>query len=155
MTLRMLVALVAVVVPVDVLAQCGSGFIGRVSVGLNLPSTDAVFTGTVTDVTEFSSARVITFEVERVWKGNVAAKAVVYRPTSFPPTERRGSGNAWLVFEVGKRYVVFANEPSLAERDDLEIGDAVGAWAIHFCGGGSLPIEFADFQGLDEGRSPR
>jgi len=143
MRLGGLISLVAMILPVDALAQCGSGFIGRVAVDMNYPSTVAAFTGSVVAVRD--GGRVITFEVDRVSRGDVSKTATVYWQTRF-----RKCGPLFPVV-VGKHYFVMTQAPSMTDRDEFRIG----ASDFVFTSVGGLPIEVVDFQGLEEGRPAR
>jgi hypothetical protein len=139
----LMIALVVVVAPVDARAQCGSGFLGRVAVGVNYPTTVAAFTGTVVAVKD--AGRVIIFEVDRVFKGDVSKTATVYGQTRFRECE------PLFPVVVGKRYFVTAQAPSMTDRDEF----GIGASDFVFTSVGDLPIELVDLQGLEEGRAPR
>jgi len=81
---------------------------------------DAVFAGKVTKIEEPFAARVIrssadpiyvSFEVERVWKGNVGADAVI-------STAQESASCGYPYFDSGKSFLVFAYE----EEGELKTG---------------------------------
>jgi hypothetical protein len=110
--MRYLLGLLAVIVPDIAVAEC-------VVLRANVPAQSAalVFSGTATDITandasEWPSA-IITFDVDKVWKGRVTKRFVVY---SFTRTAER------FTFKIGQAYLVFAHEQTEAERHDLNLG---------------------------------
>ena len=110
--MRFLLGLVAVLVPHIAVAEC-------VFLRANLTAKSAalVFSGTATniaanDASEWPSA-IITFDVDKVWKGPVTKQFVVY---SFTRTVEP------FTFKVGQEYLVFAHAQTEAERQDLNLG---------------------------------
>src|SRR5687767_1299165 len=136
-------------------AQCGCGLLG-LEYFVPDAGVTALFSGTVTDlrqsqfngtVTDFGrsdSFLVVTFEVDRVWKGNLPKHLVVYRPA---PEVPQGSGRSGspvsMHFETGKRYVVVAHHLTAIERAELGREASPDALMVEMCGGGSRPFELA------------
>ena len=131
-------------------AQCGGGLL---SLEYFIPdsSVTALFSGTVTDlrqsrfsgnVSDFGSDSflVVTFEADRVWKGDLPKHLVVYRPA---PRSIPGFGSSVTMhFEMRKRYVVVAHHLTATER--AQVGaDSPDALMVEMCGGGSRPFELA------------
>jgi hypothetical protein len=96
-----------------------------------------VFSGTVETVavnvaSEWPST-IVTFGVDRVWKGSVAKQFVVYSFTRTPEG---------FDFKTGKRYLVFAHVQTDREQDDLKL--AVTSWPVPIvgqCGDGTVEME--------------
>src|SRR6185312_17340050 len=74
------------------------------------------FSGTATGVATPTASEwpitIVTFEVERVWKGSVTRRFAVYSFT------RTAEG---FTFAAGKKYVVFAHNATTQEREDLQL----------------------------------
>jgi hypothetical protein len=148
-------------------AQCGGGFLGlqyfvtRSSVSALFSGTvtgvkQSAFKGTVTDFGRSDRFLVVTFEVARVWKGNLPNRLIAYRPA---PVEMSGQGTAVnMHFKVGKRYVVVAHHLTAIERAEVGAEQNPDALMVEMCGGGSRPFELAAPMLSDElgtGRAPR
>lgn len=133
MMVRFLLGLVAGLVPHVAVAEC-------VSLRANVAAQPAalVFSGAVTDITannasEWPSA-IITFDVDKVWKGRVTKQFDVY---SFTRTAEA------FTFKVGQVYLVFAHEQTEAERRDLNSGITERqVFVVGQCGDGTreLPV---------------
>jgi hypothetical protein len=80
-----------------------------VSQGMALPTTVAVFSGTVSDIEESAGARghVVTFDVQRVWKGTITKRVSVYQLNT---TEA-------IPFSAGVRYLIVAYRVPPEERE--------------------------------------
>ena len=144
-------------------AQCGSGLLGlryfvtdsRVSAlfdGTVTDVTQSAFTGTVTDFGRSDKFLVVTFEVTRVWKGNLPKRLVAYRPvpevprpaSDLPEGLLRSSGSpVSMHFRMGQRYVVVAHHLTDIERAELGPEASPDALMVEMCGGGSRPFELA------------
>ena len=59
--------------------QCGGGFLGLTYL-MPRAETIAVFSGTVVDVRHLDTAMMVTFDVDRVWKGAISKRTALYRP---------------------------------------------------------------------------
>ena len=113
-----------------------------------------VFSGTVTKEVEVTSAlarrnaQFVSFNVDRVWQGEVRRQFDVYSFTRSP--ER-------YALQVGTRYLVFAHIASDEERADLSVRERE-AFVVGHCGDGTLkfrevsPAELAE---LGPGTAPR
>jgi TonB family protein len=141
---------VSVFATTDVFAQCGSGYIGLAQL---LPQAAVVhaFSGTVTRVSRAGSAETVTFDVDRVWKGNVRERTVLYKPIAL---DSRGGDVGPPVFERGERYVVIAHRLNVAERGDLGLGGE--AFGTNTCGDGSRLFSIAEQElgGIGPGDPP-
>lgn len=94
------------------------------------------------------TAKLVTFDVTRVWKGRPGARVAVYGGTGI---------DCEYPFEVGTTYVVFANRMRRERRE--EIGADPDATSASFCGR-TAPIDEATdlVDRLDrfrKGRPPR
>jgi len=129
--MRFLLGLVAVLVPHVAVAEC-------VFLRANLPAQSAalVFTGTTTNVaannaSEWPSA-IITFDVDKVWKGPVTKQFALY---SFTRTVEP------FTFKVGEKYLVFSHALTDAERKDLNLGITERqVFVVGQCGDGTREI---------------
>ena len=143
--------------PAPVSAQCGGGLLW-LGYFLDQPEVAAIFDGTILDIQRRELALVVTFEVNRVWKGDVTRRQVVYRASRLPFGQRRGSSTRLIQFEeVGKRYIVVAHQLTGIERVDLGLTSTDTAnLATGFCGDGSRPVEVeGSIDDLGPGRAPR
>jgi TonB family protein len=127
-----------------VLAQCGSGY-----VGLNLivahPRPALVFVGRVVSVTDVGAApaQAVTFAVERVWKGAVRERTVIYQML---PVGRRSERR---LFQPGKQFLVVAHPLNTSDRRDLGIADSEDVFGTNACADGSYPVSILQY---DAGR---
>jgi hypothetical protein len=151
------------VCPVEVRAQlqghggsislpCGSGFLG-LSILVRLDEVAVVFSGTVVDLQRLHAAQVVTFDVDRVWKGDVTKRFVIYRPPGVPPS-------GWPEpFSLRARFIVVAHRLSAVERADLRVGVPPDSFGTGLCGNGSRPFSLAEkwneLRDLGPGREPQ
>lgn len=138
---------ISYVAPTHAAAQCGGGYL-QIKEFLAAPNVSAVFSGTVVNVQANQTVLVVTFEVDRVWKGRVTKRAVVYRPAPVstwmeePDNRVRGGSPVRMHFELRKRYVVVAHNLSPEERVQFNAQNAAtDALATELCGGGSRPFD--------------
>jgi hypothetical protein len=152
-----LVAFVAVALEATASAQgvvvgphCGGGFLGLAYL-MARSETTAVFSGTVATARHPDAAVIVTFDVDRVWKGAISKRTVVYRPNPVTSDERQ-------VFALGERYVVVAHRLTAAEREqfraDTSPPEVLG---VGLCGDGSRSLAFAqpELIELGAGRPPQ
>ena len=135
---------------VVVFPQCGSGFLGLTYL-MSRSETTAVFSGTVVEARHPDAAVIVTFEVDRVWKGAISKRTALYRPNPASTDSRQ-------VFDLGERYVVLAHSLTAAERAQFHIETAPpDALAVGLCGDGSRPFKFAEpeLTELGPGRPPQ
>lgn len=152
-----LVVVVAVVLEATATAQgvvafpqCGGGFLGLTDL-IARSETTAVFSGIVATARHPDAAVIVTFDVDRVWKGAISKRTVVYRPNPVTPDSRQ-------VFDLGERYVVVAHRVTAAEREQFHLDTALpDALAVGLCGDGSRPFKFAEPElvELGPGRPPQ
>ena len=152
------------VIPNHAWAQCGSGYVG-VKLEMNRPDISAVFSGTVAEVQALDAVLLVRFDVDRIWKGDVGKRTLVYRPIYKAPAPKPGTrgtvagGGSPTPFEIGKRFVVMAHLLSVQERAELGVESAKpGSLAVSVCADGSRPFEiFAqyDLKELGPGREPQ
>jgi hypothetical protein len=145
---RFILGLVAVlIVPHVAVADC-------VALRANLPARTAalVFSGTTTDVatndtSEWPSA-IVTFDVDRVWKGRVTKQFAVY---SFTRTVEP------FIFKVGEKYLIFAHVLTDTERRDLNLPSTrQKIFVVGQCGDGTREMTWVTPQEIVElGRANR
>jgi hypothetical protein len=107
-------------------------------------------------VQELDAVLVVTFDVDGIWKGDVAKRALFYRPIYRPPRIGGRSGGL-KPFEMGKRYLVGAHVLGDQERDQFGVNPKPGILAVDTCGSGSRPFDAFANAGLKEmgtGRKP-
>ena len=80
-----------------------------VSQGMALPTTVAVFSGTVSDIEESAGAvaHVVTFDVQRVWKGTLTKRMSVYQLNTLDA----------IPFSAGVPYLIVAYRLRPEERE--------------------------------------
>ena len=100
----------------------------------------AVFSGTVVDRQIGSVVQVVTFDVDRVWKGDVTKRTIIYRPAEPEPEIVGGSGGS-EGFDLGQRYLVVAHLLTEAERRKFAL-KSIGtkSLAVRYCGDGGVPF---------------
>jgi hypothetical protein len=101
-----MVALISNLSPAVLSAECP---LVPVSQAMALPTTVAVFSGTVSDIEESAGAAayVVTFDVERVWKGTVTKRVSLYQ---------RNTTEA-IAFSAGVPYLIVAYRVPAEERE--------------------------------------
>jgi hypothetical protein len=118
------------------------------SEALARPLTEAVFSGTVTEIVDAPNGRgyVVTFDVQRIWKGTVAKSVSLYQTNSSEAIE----------FRKGERFIVVAVRPYDIQ---LEAGQPLPPPLLHVSDCASVPLEQAERNGqlrsLGRGRPPR
>src|SRR5438128_975061 len=107
--MNVFVALVAVLMPRIAAADCIT-----IQAALQAKSAAVVFSGTTTNITPNAASNwpstIVMFDVDRVWKGSVAKRFVVYSFTRTPEP---------FIFHAGETYLVFAHARTEMERQDL------------------------------------
>lgn len=98
-------------------------------------SAALVFVGTALTIERAGSTEIVTFDVERVWKGPVKERTTVYRPLA----STSGNAEPPSVFVRG-RNIVIAHHLDGAERRALGIDDREDALGTSTCGDGSRPL---------------
>jgi hypothetical protein len=119
---------------------------------MDRPEVAAVFSGTVLGLKRLDAVLLVTFDVNRGWKGEVGKRVVVYRAVR--PPERPGVSTSLRPFEIGERYLVVAHA---AEQEEFGVGpSATARLATDFCGDGSTPFYVAvdQLDALGPGRPP-
>jgi len=76
-------------------------------------STAWVFSGRVREITTVTAGQIATIDVDRVWKGAVPARVVVYYTAIFDG----------IALQLQERYLVFAGIQSPAERARFGVTD--------------------------------
>jgi len=101
-----IVSLMGGLSPAVVTAECP---LMTVSQGMALPTTVAVFSGTVSDVEESAgaAAHVVTFDVQRVWKGTLTKRVSLYQSNT----------SEAIPFSAGVPYLIVAYRLHPEERD--------------------------------------
>jgi protein TonB len=93
-----------------------------------------VFVGVARNVERTGSTETATFDVERVWKGVVKERTVIYRPLS--PTQDTGTPFSFRQ----NRYLVIAHTLDGEERRRVGLDDRADAFGTDACGDGSRPL---------------
>ena len=124
------------------------------------PDISAVFSGTVAETQTLDAVVLVTFDVDGIWKGDVAKRVGVYRPIYKASGQNVGGGSGGLrPFDSGKRYLVMAHLFSDREKREFGVESApVGSLAIGVCMSPSRPYEiFAeyDLKEVGPGRKPQ
>ncbi len=133
-----------------VLAQCVTENV-RLDLVLTQESVALVFVGYVVNVEHTGSTETVTFEVERVWKGPVKERTIIYRPTSAAGQTTESP----IVFR-STRYIVIAHRLDATERKTLGLDDRGDAFGTNTCGDGSRPLASTEpgLGKLGPGREP-
>ena len=116
---------------VHVSAQCGSGY---PEVAMMIDQLEVVFGGTVLDLEIRETVRIATFEVDRVWTGNVTKRTVIYQAETVPLST---AGSRMTTFVKGRRYAVLAHTITEAERTQFALVPVLGSFAVGYCGDAS------------------
>ena len=141
--------------PTSVAAQCGSGY-PWLGYFLDEPKVAAIFGGTVVEVEIGPVVHVVTFNVDRVWKGDVMKRTIIYRAAQPEPeiVGRSGGGGG---FTKGHRYVVIAHLLTETERRKFALKSTSSKrLAVDYCGDGSRPFYVHECgTGIGPGTEPR
>lgn len=146
-----LVLMCVLAAPTVALAQCPAEHVG-LDLVLSQESAALVFVGTIQSVERAGSTETVTFEVERVWKGPVKERTIIYRPIS-PAGQITESPR---VFGRDGRYLVIAHRLDATERRALGLDDREDTFGTSTCGDGSRQIAGTepDLATLGPGRAP-
>jgi TonB family protein len=122
------------------LAQCGSGYVGLNGLVAH-PYSALVFVGSVVSVTDVGAApaQAVTFDVNRVWKGGVRERMVIYQMLPV------GRGGERRLFQPGKYFLVVAHRLNAGERNALGITDNEDAFGTDACADGSYPVSILQY----------
>ena len=83
--------------------------------------------------------QIVTFDVDRVWKGQVQQRFVLYNSRAIEG----------ITFQQGQRYVVFAHWLKPRERERLGLpATAPMTLGVAQCGDGTLLFDTADRTGM-------
>jgi len=151
--------------PALVLAQCGSGWLSLKD-QMNRPAVTVVFRGSVLEWQRRESFLVMTFEVNRVWKGTVSRRVVLYQPIPRPGARPPASGGlnpfkgGLRPFHMIRPFIVLAHLLNAQERREFGVDAAdTRSLATSMCGDGSRPYsvaqEFGEVKSLGPGRGPQ
>ena len=125
-----------------------------VSIRLGTIAEDAavVFSGTVTNVTANAASEwpseIVTFDVDRVWKGVLTKQFVIY---SFTRTPER------FDFKIGTKYVTLAHVQTAEERNLFGLAaSGPPTFGVGPCGDGTreYTVFAAEVAALGPGREP-
>ena len=137
-----------------ILLLAASSDLGAECVGFPLKHykkhADLVFSGAIQGLQQLDSRRtVVTFAVDRVWKGNVSQHVVLHQLESIDSFRFTGAA-------IGAKYLVFATRLDAQQRTVFELAERPDAWGIPLCGGGSGKLEANDtmLRQLGPGRKP-
>jgi hypothetical protein len=102
----MIVSCIIGISPAAASAECP---LMTVSQGMAMPTTVAVFTGTVSDIEESAgaAAHVVAFDVQRVWKGTVTKRVSL----------QQSNTSEAIAFSTGAPYLIVAYRLHPEERD--------------------------------------
>jgi hypothetical protein len=146
-TARVSLTLAIILVPRLAFAEC----LRRVPLHYSIGPAAVAFSGTATNIVSNAGSErpgtIVTFDVDRVWKGSVTRRFMVYSFTRTPDG---------MSFSVGKKYVVFAHSPTAGESDDLRL-NTTPAFVVGVCGDGTeelMLVPVAEFAELGEGNAP-
>jgi hypothetical protein len=111
------------------------------------PSSAAIFSGIARQVQDGGTAvQVVTFDVERVWKGALPKRVALYQVNV----------SEAIKFSPGARYLVVAYRQTDSEREQFRISQPASMLGINVCG--SRLFEEAerlgDLRELGPGRLP-
>jgi hypothetical protein len=150
--------------PALVLAQCGSGWLSLKD-QMNRPAVTVVFRGSVLEWQRRESFLVMTFEVDRVWKGTVSRRVVLYQPIPRPGAPPASGGlkpfkGGLRPFDMIRPFIVLAHHLNGQERREFGVEAAdTRSLATSMCGDGSRPYsvaqEFGEVKSLGPGRGPQ
>ena len=165
-TVLWVVSLVAQFVSsVPALAQCGSGWLSLKD-QMNRPPVTVVFRGSVLEWQRRESFLVLTFEVDRVWKGAVSRHVVLYQPIPKPggrpltSEDLKPFKGGLRPFDMRQPFIVLAHLLNAQERREFGVDAAdTRSLATSMCGDGSRPYavarEFGDVKLMGPGRAPQ
>jgi hypothetical protein len=145
-TARVSLTFAIILVPSLAFAECI-----RVSLHDRIRPAAVAFSGTATNVVANAASEwpgtIVTFDVDRVWKGSVTRRFMVHSFTRTPEG---------ISFTAGKKYLVFAHSPTTEENDDLRL-KTTPAFVVGQCGDGTeefMLIPAADLAELGAGNVP-
>jgi hypothetical protein len=114
-----------------------------------LPTTVAVFSGTVSDIEESAGAvaHVVTFDVQRVWKGTLTKQVSVYQLNTLDA----------IPFSAGVPYLIVAYRLRPEERELSGTIQRTPAFGVASCVSRALEQaeRFGDLRELGPGRPLR
>jgi hypothetical protein len=143
---------------VDVAGDC---YQPSLTSALKNENTAVMFSGVTAIVERVFAGQVITFDVDRVWKGNVSRSFVIYnyiRPPTITviPAPAGGGIESGLVggttpgsmlFRPSTRYIVVAHRFTALERQQFGLAD-IESFGVGPCGDGTILHEVAERNGL-------
>jgi hypothetical protein len=113
---------------------------------------DLIFSGAIRELRDLDWRRtLVTFEVDRVWKGNVGKRVVLHQVLSIDSFRFVGT-------PPGKEYLVFASRLEPAQRALFELTARTDAFSVPICGGGTralLEVDQDTLRKLGRARNPR
>ena len=149
---------------VPAMAQCGSGWLSLKD-QMNRPTVTVVFRGSALEWQRRDSFLVMTFEVDRVWKGTVSRQVVLYQPVPRPGGPLTSGGlkpfrGGLRPFDMIRPFIVLAHHLNAQERREFGVDAAdTRSLATSMCGDGSRPYSlaqaFGEVKGLGPGRKPQ
>jgi hypothetical protein len=100
-----------------------------------------------------------TFGVDRVWRGSVSKRVVLYQPVPRPGGPHLASGGL-RPFEMGQPFIVLAHLLTAQERVEFGVNPADSqSLATSMCGDGSRAFATAEYfdeaKELGPGREPQ
>ena len=113
---------------VGAFAQCREGSVRLPDL---ISGADVAFSGVVDRIDRTDVAETATFDVERVWKGDVVRRMTISRPIG-----RVDAGNAAPITQTTFRYFVVAHRLSRAERQQMALDERQERFGSDQCGTG-------------------
>jgi len=123
-----------------VFAQCPSGYVGLNGLVAH-PYAALVFVGRVVSVADVgaAAAQAVTFDVNRVWKGAVKERTVIYQMLPVGRHDER------RLFQPGKQFLVDAHRLSASERTTLGFDGNEDLFGTDACADGSYPVSILQY----------
>lgn len=112
---------------------------------------DLVFSGTIREIQQLDSIRtVVTFDVDRVWKGDVGRQIRLHQVVESIDSFR------FVGATVGSKYLVFATRLDSRQRQAFKLSENQDTFGVPICGGGTHKLGANDtmLRQLGPGREP-
>jgi hypothetical protein len=110
------------------------------------PSSAAVFSGIVRQVQDPDTVQVVTFDVDRVWKGALPRRVELYQVNV----------SEAIKFSPGVRYLIVAYRETDSKREPFRTSPPAGMLGINVCASRSFEEaeRYGDLRDLGPGRLP-
>jgi hypothetical protein len=109
-------------------------------------SSPAVFSGIARQVQDGGTVQVVTFDVERVWKGALPKRVALYQLYMSEAVK----------ISIGARYLIVAHAQTDAEREQSRISQPASMLGINVCASRSFEEaeQHGELRALGPGRLP-